>query len=55
LEIFEIIIGDRGDGTAASAPTLAGAHRVEVAVLQIATLIVGAIIYVAVTISFMEI
>lgn len=55
LEIFEIIIGDGGDGTAASAPAPAGAHRVEIAVLQIATLVVGAVVPVAVTVPSVKI
>jgi len=55
LKIFKIIIGDRGNGTTASAPAPARAHCVEVAILQIAALIIGAIISFAMTILSMEI
>ena len=53
LEIFEIVISDRGDGAAAPASAPAGAHRIKVAVLQIATLVVRAVVSVAVSLTIL--
>lgn len=50
LKIFKIVIGDRGDGATASASAPAGTHSVEVAVIQVATLVIGAIISVTLAI-----
>lgn len=47
LKVFEIIIGNCGDGTTAPAPAPAGTHSVKVTVLQIATLVIGAVVSVA--------
>lgn len=41
LEVFEIIVSHGGNRTTASASTPAGAHGVEISVLEVAALVVG--------------